>query len=546
MFFNSARKRLSTDVIDEQWKSSKVEIKLIIVAVYWLENLKSLNLKVDQEVNLMQWISFADGFNLQRVDISFDWERKEISNPKSYIPEYPWYCDIVFVLQTSNWDIIEEEVKWLYIKSLDYNNPSFNTANVINKYQWYEVLPKGKQDFIYGHILTSYINKEWFDTNNIIYILMWEAPIKSDYDIENIWDQRDPRYTSHWSDWYFHITNMTPWAEVKACWWERSYLEKYILKNPNSKLLISCASDCLWWDDLATLKSDPNYNSLKTILNSKNCIISSAWWNVGILTKILNELESEQQGWKYTSASVNSWLNNKITVVWCYPSEWGSLADNIFWQNMYSRRPVWFWKRRNNIIIPFIPLVKYNYTEQESTASSYPTGTESSSLWNFLSIIMSNNPWLTLEWAMTIMLDKYLYEDTFRYVNDEWKVVDWETRFLFDTRKFLEEEVIIKSKINKIQFSWDIVELPSHKGISYKWLWFQFEYNWEKYDVIDKNMWKLKDLLKSGADIKYYWNKKMWRKYWWKSSVTFDVVLLSKDWEEIPDVSLKNITKAVY
>ena len=156
---------------------------------------------------------------------------------------------------------------------------------------------------------------------------------------------------------------------------------------------------------------------------------------------------------------------------------------------------------------------------------------------------MHNHSWSTLEDAMTIMINNYLTEDTFKYKDDDWNIKNWWKRYFFNTDKFIQQEILQTSKINAISLNSDDVELPSDGWLCYVWKWIQYGYNWQRYNITDKS--KLVELISSWKNIKRYWNKKTFLKYGWKNSASFDVYVMDNSWKLVPDVQLKNITKSV-
>ena len=78
------------------------------------------------------------------------------------------------------------------------------------------------------------------------------------------------------------------------------------------------------------------YSSLKSLLENENIIISVAISNINELeNKILNENEEKQMGGIYKSASINSDINNKITVM-----GYDVTNNNTFLDNNDSCLPV--------------------------------------------------------------------------------------------------------------------------------------------------------------------------------------------------------------
>ena len=112
---------------------------------------------------------------------------------------------------------------------------------------------------------------------------------------------------------------------------------------------------------------------------------------------------------------------------------------------------------------------------------------------------------------MTIMLDKYLRAETFKYKNDEGDIVDGDKWYFYDTEKFLNEEILHRKDIDAVRLNAEDVPLPSITGISYTGQGVQFEYNGKRYDITDAA--HLKAALTSGATLRWFWNKTRYLKY---------------------------------
>ena len=537
--------KLSISITNDEWKTSTAEIKVINSAIFGLENLKNLNMQVDQTVNLLQWITFADWVSLAKTEILLDWNRTTISDASKYTPEYPWTCSIIFTVKTANWSTSEVKVDNLTIKSLEYKDPTLSKVDVINKqYSWYNKLRPETKEFIYPHILASYAACNLYKLNNLEYIIVWEVPNK--YNVEDI-SQWASLPDSHATEWYRRIKTMAPESTIKACSSWRKDLESYVNQNPNKIIFSSCASDALWWRSLEQLKSYPGYDILKRLLEKENVIVCVAEGNrSGYTKRVLNEkISPEYSTDNYNSSSVNSKKNNKITVSW-YDFRYKPYFSVDYDDDSNSTAlPVWFKKEYWNILMPFIGLVREEWWGNKpdiNTQSSYPTAGINATIWNLVSIVMWTHPWITAEDAMTIIVNNYLRAEKFKYKNNSWQIVDWDYRYFFDVNKLMKTELLQSSKINSIQLNWNDVALPNPKWICYTWKWIQFEYNGKRYNVSDQST--LNQALKSW-NIKWYWNKKTFLKYGWKWSASFDVHLVDKDGKKIPDIEIKNITKTV-
>ena len=111
---------LFISVTDEFHNKSTAEIILTAVSVYGLENLQGKTLQVDQEVNLLEGLTFADGLTLQKVEIEQDGARSEIANPEAYSPQLPGAIGIVLTLARSDGSTIEVKVENLTVKEIQH------------------------------------------------------------------------------------------------------------------------------------------------------------------------------------------------------------------------------------------------------------------------------------------------------------------------------------------------------------------------------------------------------------------------------------------
>jgi len=532
--------KFTLSVTNKLWKSSVVEINITNDAIYGLENLRQALLKVDQEINLLNWLTFAEWAELVKTEVEIDGKRSVIADPSHYIPEYPWLCNIIFTVKWRNGNSEECRVDNLTINALDYNAPTINTANMINShYSRYNNLRSSTKEFIYPHLLASYAACNWSKQDNRIHVIMWETANTSD--IENIWSFS--YVGNHGYEWYYRVRTLSPEVSIKACL-SRSKFEEYVNNHPNDFFIISCANDMVGGSSWNQLNGSEG-NALRRLLQKENVVISVANGNRNQYhRKTYNE--TIQNGNDYNSWSINSNKNNKITVVW-YNTNW---YNNFFspesihaW--LSSQMPVWYKIEKWNIVMPVTAMIGKDNKEDLSTDSSFPTAVVSGILWNAISVVMSNHPWITAEDAMTIIVDNYLNEQKFQYKDEStnYNLVDGWERYFIDMQKLLESELLQSKAINNVQFNSDLIKLPNGKWICYVGKWIQFEFNWKKYDVTSASQSILSQALKSG-NVARYRNKDMFKKYWWTSSAQFDVYVVDKQWNKIPNLH-KSITKSV-
>lgn len=409
--------------------------------------------------------------------------------------------------------------------------PALDEADVLAEYSAFEVLPEEKMDFIYGHLLTSYINRQWFK-QDIVYVIAGETP--RSFDIENFGVKEDVWKTTHADEGYFHIVSITPGANVISCAGEWNYAEDYVKAHPDAKLMFSCAYETLASDYQESFLNNPGYASMKNILTNPNSVLLVASGNVKTILYALEESVPDMELGQYTSASVSSKLNNKITVCGYDPTK-----QNIFGLDEDSRRPIGFGRDKTNIVFPFMQLFKINGTEMTDTKSSFCTATASSALGNYLSILLYNNPGWTLTDAMTKMLDKYLYEENFKYLNKDGNIVNGEKWNLFRINSFLEEQVLCKEDFEKIQLSGDAVQLPLRKGLIYTGRGCQFEFDGVYYDTVKGNEQRFAAALAAGGGVvAQRWSRERWQKMG-GGEVSLEAHLLNTSCESIPDLQLR-------
>ena len=508
-------------------------------------------MQVDQEINLLNWVTFGNWAELIKTEIEIDGQRTEIADPTHYTPAYPWTCSIILTVKNKDGKVTEYKVDNLTIKPLEYNEAIINEANMINeKYPWYNNLQQSTKDFIYPHLMASYAACNWSKLDNRVHIIMGETPDADD--VENIWTVNDPDDT-HAYEGYYRIRATSPEVTIKWCLGGgRAQLENYIDQHPDKVFLVSCAADTWWWASREKLNKNDDTQPTRNILEKENVIVIASlgnqyedlWW-------VYNE--NNKNGDKYKTSSINSKLNNKISVVW-YNSWW---EGNYFSPEGYgwlgSALPIWYEKDKWNIVMPMPSLIASNNKESYSTASSYPTAVTSGVVWNAISIIMAAHPWITAEDAMTIICENYLREETFQYMGQpqRWKqngaangqLVDGGKWYFIEIQKLLDHELLQADQLNSLQFNADEVELPFSQGLCYAGIGMQFEYEGQKYDCVETNLATLKEALKSGA-IKWYWNKSRFRKYGGTDSATLKAYIIDCNYNSIPDLQLK-VTKKI-
>ena len=89
--------------------------------MYGLENLQGKTLQVDQEVNLLKGITFAEGLTLVIVEVEENGVRTEIANPNAYIPQVSGQVNIIFTLARTDGSTIEVKVDGITVMGITYH-----------------------------------------------------------------------------------------------------------------------------------------------------------------------------------------------------------------------------------------------------------------------------------------------------------------------------------------------------------------------------------------------------------------------------------------
>ena len=414
-----------------------------------------------------------------------------------------------------------------------YSAPSFTEVDVPRKLKWwnrvyddelwYYHFPEKNQQFIYPHLLTSYVASEWYKANNLEYIVMGEVPEETP--CENIGIDHPDCYMDHADDGYNHIKMITPGASIKACGGSWDTLLPYVEANPHKLIMASCAADYLGGNSPEDLQKNPKYLALKSILAKDNVIVSVASGNiVGEVNKVLEETHPYESGGSYKSTSVTSPKNNKYTVAG-YEAVY--YLGSIFWDTIISRLPIGFGK--GNVVVPFICLMG-------GTASSYPTAAFSSTLGNFLSILMKTHPGLTLEGASTIMQDSYFRAEKMKYKDDDGVVKEGEDWHLIKTDEFIASEILHQEAVDAaFSSSAQEIDLPSSGGLCYIGPGILFTIDGTTYEMTESNRPTLVSALSAGKEVKWSFSRTLANTYA-TGSASITVRVLDHSGNLIPDI----------
>ena len=521
-------------VVSDDFKNeATAEIVLTAEAIFGLEGLKNLSLQVDKEVNLLQGITYADGVSLDKVEIEAHGNRVVVQDPAHYVHETPGIIAIIITVKVGS-RVLEFRVDNLEVKGLDYNAPKMETVDVIGEqYSWYNNLSEKNQEFIYPHVLTSYVTIQWYKLDNLEYFIAGESTQTYETEIVGIDSPYD--HSSHADRGYKGIVEIAPEAIIKCFPLGIAYMKEYLDEHLDKLFMVSSAVDHLSKTSHEELINSEVYTMKKEALNHKNAIFSIAIGNViSGWNKRLNEDVGEQDGGWYTQASINSPLNNKYTV-----SGYNCNQQNVFGTNLESLRPIGFGKQNRNLVVPFIPPTNLRDLEYDGTTSSWPTAFFSGTLGNHLSILMTNYAFTTLEDANSLFIDKYLRDETFKYRDDyDDSIRDGEKWYFFKTDDFIHNEILHETEV-KSALQNTPQSLPSTNGLYYEGKGIQFTVDGQTFDMTEENRSTLENAVKSGKEITWIYNSDQAKKYGVTGDNTITVRVMDTKARLIPDISLQ-------
>lgn len=491
-------------------------------------------LQVDEETDLLANISLANDAAIVKVEIEQDGNCSPISDPHHFTPEYPGTCTLIYTIQGRDGSTSKERLENLIIKPLSFKT-NIPTADIIaTTYPWYNKMKPATQEFLYPYLLTSYAACNHSKLAGRVHVIFGETFEGAD----NIGIGTTP--TEHGTSGSIRIKVLAPGTDIKGCLGYTNNLENYLNNHPNEYYFVSCAADAIGGSNLAGLNQCVSVAPLRRILEKKNVIFT-----VAIANQLNNRWrtynESENDGNYYNSSSINSQYHNKITAVgynhrkkennYFSPNnkEWGGLESNM---------PVGFGTNKCNIVMPICGgTATFDGYEDYYTTSSFPTAVTSAVMGNAVAVVMGNHPGITPVDAMDIIVDNYLREETFQYMDEttNWQLTNGDKWYFLKNQELLNNEVLQADKLEALVLQGDDVELPQGKGICYVGRGIQFELDGVRHDITDAAA--LSQALKVG-NVRWFWNRRMFRKQGGTSTAELEVYVTDLNGEKIPNVQL--------
>lgn len=194
--------------------------------------------------------------------------------------------------------------------------------------------------------------------------------------------------------------------------------------------------------------------------------------------------------------------------------------------------------------MPMHSVIGSGDVESPTTASSFPTAVTSAVVGNAVAVVMGNRADLTPVDAMEIIVNNYLREETFQYMDEttNWELADGGKWYFLKMEELLNNELLQAGKLESLVLQGDDVALPQGKGICYMGKGVQFEVDGARHNLSDTSA--LTAALKAG-NARWYWNRSLFRKQGGTTSAELDVYITDLNGEKIPDLHL-TITKTIH
>lgn len=547
--------KISITVTDDKGKYDSKEINVTNDTILWLESLKNLNIQVDQEVDLLKWISMADWAELIKVEIGIDGKRYELSDPHHYTPEYPWTCNIIFTVKWKSWNTIEVKSDSLTIKALEYNPITPQEANIYeNRNEWKKNVEWDKERYKFFEtvwhlqirkIVEELIKNGWPEylekLNNIQIIWLSEQPNDNCPYIQWTREVDNPDQYKKWQ--HAEILNEKiktststpgiaqnyPWKILRFSVGNRSKILEYVNNHPNQKFIFFCANDWLGWVwEQYNPKNTDEWKALTSVINSQRCIAIVSVWNVDALRDYALRWDQEYiSRWQYGSSGA-IWPNI-IGALW-WTTEAVTLNDYDYNSYAHSVKPIWYNQRNLKISSWWYPAHESatSFASQSNRASSRPAGELAGELRNIAAL----DPDMNMSDVMNTINS---YSISIPATHNGQTIENFNT----PDQKEICRQIRLPSAPSQLS-SKQRTELPKDKYLPTLRIW-----KWAEYQDSD---WQRKpaqgisdpsEIYRIAKNCKTYFNPELFKKQWWKDTAELTVLTITSEWTSIPEVVKK-------
>lgn len=307
---------LKITISDSKGLGTEANITLTDQIVFGMESLAELDLQIDKEVNLIDSLSFYEGWSLAKVEIEKDGVRTEVTEPERYTSTIAGYI-VIIITVTDGSKTAEFKSGMLTVKPLTYTSiqpqaseifPDFNTANVQAYKRWgiYELRALAMSMKVRDGVKIMIFGEGKSNPDRNIYPWMGE-------DGDN-----------HALDTYHNVSDGT--RDVESIWsstvdWDE--LETSINESQlKDEALIITSSMNTIRSNITTnteLRDAENFNALKRLGSQNNVLVFVSGGNVGSsLNYTLHEIipdKSNFPGSRYRQGSASDPEKNNIVFV---------------------------------------------------------------------------------------------------------------------------------------------------------------------------------------------------------------------------------------
>ena len=539
---------LTIKVTDEAGNNKNADIKLNSNSeISWLENLKNLNMQVDQEINILKWVTFGNWAELVKIEIEIDGERIEISDPYHYIPAYPWTCTIIITVKNKDGKLTEYKVDNLTIKALEYKAMEVSNIRPVDilpiigqveagdkqVYEHIEHLRVAEatriRDMMWEYGAGNHNAEEYKKLMNRLNTGMrWESPLWYDNYEVIWWGNLDTEPSLHARTERHILNTLINHANFKAVCPpnvnREDVLIDFVKDNPNS-INIFWSSSYSDANNKADYDKRLNRKKIKDLCKLKNFIIFSAWTNVEIKkNKIYNWEYEADEYWMYSLASLsnsdkNTQPNSHLLVTIATDKNWD--IDQTDVDRESSKYPVWF---SNNI------LFSWRWFPQEREGVIYwPSWRYTTSDTNYFNVALTDLCFQMfaevedvdklLEMIRSTTLTDYIRLDgqtqELQLINPAW----FFQKYLMPKNIPTNLQSSKTVSLNKWYYKWVIFDIP----------WAEVKINWEWIAYNDANKSKIKNQNPMTLEWRLNWDlcKKLW--YQWKT-ITWKIIVVDDKW----------------
>ena len=545
---------LTVKVTDEAGNTKTIDIKLTMnnQLISWLENLQNLSMQVDQEVNLLNWITFWNGASLVKVEIEMDWETTQITDPNHYTPQYPWTCTIILTVKDKNGNIVTERVN-KNIQALEYQ------AMEINNIRPVDILPIIWQIEVwdknaYNHIehlriaeatrIRDMMWKYWAGThspaeyqqlmNRLNTGMMWENPIWYD-NYEAVWWELSSAPSNHAHAERFILNTLVNHANFKI-------FNRY---SPNfwRDLYAFCKSDptkinIVWisiWADANKAEYDKRHmEELEEYYKEKNLLVFQAWWNIGnksdwtVINKVYQEDYSLPDA--HSVYGLQSCAHNKndnvlnIHLILTFGTDSDGDIDQTNEVSESSKFPVWF---HNKVLFSGRA---FPFRKDQNDKIRGETGKYATSFTNYVNVAVADLCFQMfaevkdVDELLNMIRSSSTLRDHIKFNGEDQPLI------LMNPAWFFKKYCMPTNLPDQIN-TWDII--PLNKWY-YKWVifdipWTEVKINWQwiAYNDVNKSIIKAQNPM--NLEWRLNWNlcAKMW--YKWKT-INWKIIAVDDNW----------------